>query len=138
MTQEELDLTLFQLKKYFSSKDMMNLSSILKNLPSSTTSRIHMMSFKNPNTALILSLLLGGIVGAFYVKKIAYGIVTLLLYILYLVFYILGTCVDENMIFVSLIFAIPMFVLILISIVKSRKWAFEYNYKLFCERLQAL
>ena len=41
-------------------------------------------------------------------------------------------------IFVSLIFAIPMFVLILISIVKSRKWAFEYNYKLFCERLQAL
>ena len=53
MTPEELDLTLFQLKKYFSSKDMMNLSSILKNLPSSTTSRIHMMSFKNPNTAPI-------------------------------------------------------------------------------------
>lgn len=138
MTQEELDLTLFQLKKYFSSKDIMNLSSILKNLPSSTTSRIHMISFKNPNTALILSLLLGGIVGAFYVKKIVYGIVTLLLYILYLVFYILGTCVDENMIFVSLIFAIPMFVLILISIIKSRKWAFEYNYKLFCEHLQTL
>ena len=138
MTQEELDLTLFQLKKYFSSKNIMNLSSILKNLPSSTTSRIHMISFKNPNTALILSLLLGGIVGAFYVKKIVYGIVTLLLYILYLVFYILGTCVDENMIFVSLIFAIPMFVLILISIIKSRKWAFEYNYKLFCEHLQTL
>ena len=138
MTPEELDLTLFQLKKYFSSKDMMNLPSVLKNLPSSATSRIHMIPFKNPNTALILSLLLGGIVGAFYVKKIAYGIVTLLLYVLYLVFYILGICVNENMIFVSLIFAIPMFVLILISIVKSRKWAFEYNYKLFCERLRAL
>jgi hypothetical protein len=42
------------------------------------------------------------------------------------------------LIFIALIFAIPMFVLILVSIIKSRKWAFEYNYKLFCERLQAL
>ena len=97
-----------------------------------------MIPFKNPNTALILSLLLGGIVGAFYVKKIAYGIVTLLLYILFLLFYILSICVDENMIFVGLIFDIPMIVLILISIIKSRKWAFKYNYKLFYERLQTL
>ena len=144
MTDEKLIIVLNRFKKHLNSRDFAIVSEYLKKVNDDAFVCLQNIELKDPIIGIILAWSLGAFGGgAFYVKKIGYGIVQLLLYIFYFISMFgyffeslgndFGVC---SIIFICL--GICVFVMFLVSLICVVKWIKEYNYKKIMEILPLL
>ena len=134
MASEPNNIALLHLRKYFSSSDFMSISTRLSNADSETLWRVQSLPFKDPTIALILNLMLGFGVGAFYVGKIGYAITQLICYLIVIPLCIIVEFSDSFGL--AILFCLLTFILLrlfIASVINARKWTFEYNNKKFAE-----
>ena len=134
MASEPNNIALLHLRKYFSSSDFMSISTRLSNADSETLWRVQSLPFKDPTIALILNLMLGFGVGAFYVGKIGYAITQLICYLIVIPLCIIVEFSDS--VWLAILFCLLTFILLglfIASVINARKWTFEYNNKKFAE-----
>jgi hypothetical protein len=119
-------------------------------MPDGEFYRISGSDWKNPTITLILALLAGAYgIGAFYVKKIGFGIAQVAVFIVYLMLAfgvgilsgltesgedLLGFLIVVMVLFFGLMIA--MIVMVIISAVKARSWTHECNMQKFTQLTQ--
>ena len=139
MTNNSHNIALLHLRKYFSSSDFMSISTRLSNADSKTLWRVQSLPFKDPTIALILNLMLGFGVGAFYVGKIGYALTQLICYLILIPLYIIVQFNDSwGVIIPFLIVSFTTLGLFIAGAINARKWTFEYNNKKFSENIATL
>lgn len=144
MEYDKVDVFVMQHNKQFSAQDMMIVRSKLEGMTENNFMQISNTEFKSPTTAIVLSWFLSEFgVGAFYVKKIGFGVAQILVWILYLIFYFAyfaNMCSSEGEIYNVLmsIVAIAIFILFIVGIINARKWTQQYNFNKFMETAQLL
>ena len=79
MEQQKIDMFLAQNAEKLPKDKVLVLKDALEKLDDSKAMFVQTLDFKNPTTALILNLMLGFGVGAFYVGKIGYAVTQLIL-----------------------------------------------------------
>ena len=117
----------------------MSISTRLSNADSETLWRVQSLPFKDPTIALILNLMLGFGVGAFYVGKIGYALTQLICYLILIPLYIIVQFNDSwGVIIPFLIVSFTTLGLFIAGAINARKWTFEYNNKKFSENIATL
>ena len=139
MVNNSYNIVLLHLRKYFSNSDFLSISTMLSKADSETLWRVQSLPFKNPTIALILNFTMGFGVGAFYEGKNGYAIAQLICYLILIPLCFIVQFNDSwGVIIPFLIVTFTTLVLFIAGVINARKWTLEYNYKLFCERIQAL
>ena len=132
---------LLYLRKYFSNSNFRNISDKLSNADNTTLWRAQSLPYKDPTITLILSLMMGFGVGAFYVGKVEYAITQLICYLILIPLYIVVVLELNDSIGVAILFCLVTFItlgLFIAGVINARKWTFEYNYKKFAENIPTL
>jgi hypothetical protein len=135
------NIVLLRLRKYFSSSDFMNVSAKLSNADNTTLWRVQSLPYKDPTITLILNLIMGFGVGAFYVGKVEYAITQLVCYLIFIPLYVVVELELNDSIGVAILFCLVTFItlgLFIAGVINARKWTFEYNYKKFAESIPTL
>ena len=139
MADNSYNIALLHLRKYFSSSDFMSISAKLSNADNETLWRMQSLPFKDPTTALILNLMLGFGVGAFYVGKIGYAVAQLICYlILFSLCFIVQFNDSCGVIILFLLVTFTTLGLFIVGVINAQKWTYEYNYKKFSENIASL
>ena len=133
------DIALLRLRKFFSSGDFIRVTAKLSSADSATIWRVQNLPFKDPTIAVILNLVMGFGIGAFYVGKIGYAVAQVICYLILIPLYIIVEFSDSWAVHISFIFiACITLGLFIAGVINARKWAFEYNYKKFAENISML
>jgi ABC-type sugar transport system permease subunit len=133
----------------FAAKDQLRVRMALEKAPDSEFVRLSSMDLKSPTMTLVLALALGGYgVGAFYVKKIGFGIMQVAVFIIYMISAIAMSVISELagnsddllglVIFLLVVFfalTALMIILVIVSAIKARSWTQEYNINKFLETI---
>ncbi len=144
MKQDKVNMFVIQHNKQFAVQDMMIVRQKLENMTENNFMHILTIDFKKPTTTIILAWLLSGFgAGAFYAKKIGFGVAQVLVYLFYMIFYVLYIAdmySSESEVYVVFmgIAAIVMLILFIVSVVNARKWTQQYNFNKFMETAQLL
>ena len=144
MTDEKRFLLLNIYKKHLNSPALAVVSEYQKKIDDDSYEHLLKVKLKDPIIGIVLAWFLGAFgAGAFYVKKIGYGVVQLLLYILYFIslFGYLFEGLSNDFGVYTIIFAcllLAFLVTFFVSVFSIVKWIKEYNYKKLMEILPLL
>ena len=117
----------------------MSVSAKLSNADNETLWRMQSLPFKDPTTTLILNLMLGFGVGAFYAGKIRYAVAQLICYlILFPLCFIVQFSDSCGVIILFLLVTFTTLGLFIVGVINAGKWTFEYNYKKFSKNIASL
>ncbi len=142
MEQDRVNMFVMQHSKHFSAQDMMIVRQRLEDITEDRFMYILSLDFKSPTVAIVLSWFLSGFgVGAFYIKKIGFGIAQIIVYIMYIIFYIMflfsANSSSEDIWGVLMgISGLVMVILFLVGVINARKWTQQYNFKKFIDAAQ--
>jgi len=141
---------LMQHSDKFAATDLPKVRAAVEQLPDSEFTRLATMDLRNPTITLVLALVLGAYgVGAFYVKKIGFGVAQIAIFAAYMFLAIgmgvlSGLAETEADVLVALIVVMVLFfgllaamlLMVIISAVKARQWTREYNIQKFNETVR--
>lgn len=139
MVNKSNNIALLHLGKYFSNSDFMKIADKLSNADNETLWRAQSLPYKDPTITLILNLMMGFGVGAFYVGKIEYAVTQLICYLIFIPLCIIMEFSDSVGLAMFLcLLAFILLELFIVGVINARKWTFEYNYKKFAENISTL
>ena len=144
MTDERLILLSQRFSKHLIPHDNSIISDYLKKTKDEDFITLQTVELKSPTIGLVLAWFLGAFGGgAFYAKKIGFGIAQIIVWIIYMASYIWVLLEEGNEDFgvryVLLLFSILCFLcLIIISLVYVAKWVKKYNFQKLMEILSLL
>lgn len=143
MTNEQLILTSQRFSKYLTSRDAAVANGYLEKVKEENFQTLYSIKFKTPMTGLILGWFLGAFGGgAFYAKKTGYGIlqiIVILLYILSSIPVLLYPAEVGDWGVILMVGAIiTMWVLYIIGLACVWKWVKKYNFQKLMEILPLL
>lgn len=139
MVNNSNNIALLHLRKYFSNSDFMKIADKLSNADNETLWRVQSLPYKDPTITLILNLMMGFGVGAFYVGKIKYAVTQLICYLIIIPLCIIVEFNDSwGVIIPFLLVTFLTLGLFIAGVINARRWTFEYNYKKFAENISPL
>jgi hypothetical protein len=139
MVNNSNNIALLHLRKYFSNSDFMKIADKLSNADNETLWRAQSLPYKDPTITLILNLMMGFGVGAFYVGKIEYAVTQLICYLIIIPLCIIVEFNDSwGVIIPFLLVTFLTLGLFIAGVINARRWTFEYNYKKFAENISTL
>lgn len=144
MTDERLILLSQRLSKHLTPHDTVILSDYLKNAKDEAFITLQTVELKSPTIGLVLAWLLGAFGGgAFYAKKIGFGIAQIIAWLTYMISYIWVTLEEGNEDFVVgyillLLSVLCLLCLIIVSLACVGKWVKKYNFQKIMEILPLL
>ena len=139
MVNNSNNIVLLYLRKYFSNSDFMKIADKLSNAENETLWRAQSLPYKDPTITLILNLMMGFGVGAFYVGKIEYAVTQLICYLIIIPLCIIVEFNDSwGVIIPFLLVTFLTLGLFIAGVINARRWTFEYNYKKFAENISTL
>ena len=139
MVNNSNNIALLHLRKYFSNSDFMKIADKLSNVDNETLWRAQSLAYKDPTITLILNLMMGFGVGAFYVGKIEYAVTQLICYLIIIPLCIIVEFNDSwGVIIPFLLVTFLTLGLFIAGVINARRWTFEYNYKKFAENISTL
>lgn len=139
MANNSSNIALLHLRKYFSNSDFMKIADKLSNADNETLWRAQSIPYKDPTITLILNLMMGFGVGAFYVGKIEYAVTQLICYLIIIPLCIIVEFNDSwGVIIPFLLVTFLTLGLFIAGVINARRWTFEYNYKKFAENISTL
>ena len=139
MVNNSNNIALLHLRKYFSNSDFMKVSAKLSNADCETLWRAQSLPYKDPTITLILNLMMGFGIGAFYVGKIEYAVAQLICYLIIIPLCIIVEFNESwGVIIPFLLITFLTLGLFIAGVINARRWTFEYNYKKFAEHISTL